>query len=128
MGIEWLRSALVCNGVTVRDPLDPGSVTDADLLEICLRMHAIMGTIEQSRCEGRLLPLDLFDGIDTLESRVFHGPIPQLAGWVELIIDFGSYYGLDGTSPLVVDPAVWQMTEKRFRRPAWPGATGDLAE
>jgi hypothetical protein len=108
MGLDWLRSAVVCDGVVVCGPLDPDAVGDADLPDVCKRMHAILETIEQSRCEGRLIPGDLFDRIDTLASRVTHGPPPHWAEWAAVVSEFGVYYGLDGSGPIRVDPEEWR--------------------
>jgi hypothetical protein len=116
MSIAWLRSALICNDKIVCRPLNPEAVGDADLRDVCFRMHIILGTIEQNRCEGRVLPRELFDRMDTLESLLFHGPTPHLAEWVGLISDFGDHYAFDGRSSVVIAPAEYQDTCRRFQR------------
>jgi hypothetical protein len=109
--MEWLQRPLVCAGVAVAEPLDPARLVDSDLRGICLRMHAILETIEMSRCEGRLIPVALFDAIDTLESMVLHShrsPAghsrpPRLAEWLGVIRDFGDIISWLATvrSPLI---------------------------
>jgi hypothetical protein len=47
--VEWLSRPLVAAGVTVARPLDPDRLTDADLRGICLRMRAILDTVEMPR-------------------------------------------------------------------------------
>jgi hypothetical protein len=103
--MSWLSRPLTCDGTTVLGPLDPARLNDGDLKDICLRMHVILDTIEMPRCEGRLLPRDLFDRMDTLESLLHHGPRPRLSDWSGLVAEFGEYYGLEGTGAIPVDPA-----------------------
>jgi hypothetical protein len=117
--MSWLVRPLTCDGRTVLGPLAPARLGDADLKDICLRMHAILRTIEMSRCEGRLLPRDIFDRMDTLESLVLHGPRPRLLDWSGLIAEFGEYYRLAGAGPIPVDPA--GFTELRARYSRLPG-------
>src|SRR5262245_64916139 len=83
-GVDWLARPLVADGVEVAEPLDPARLTDGDLRSICQRMLAILDTVEMPRCEGRLLPAKLFDAIDTLASRVRHGPQPRLTEWASV--------------------------------------------
>lgn len=108
--MEWLTRPLVCDGAVVAESLDPAKLTDADLRSICLRMHALLATAEMPRCEGRHLPLGLFNAIDTLADRVLHprDEPPRLAEWAGVLREFGDYYGLVGTGPLTVDPACWR--------------------
>ncbi len=107
--MEWLARSLMADGVVVAGPLDAARLTDADLRSICQRMHAILDTVEMPRCEGRLLPVKLFDAIDTLASLVRHGPRPRLAEWAGVISEFGSYYDLAGAGPIGVEPAYWRQ-------------------
>ena len=75
----------------------------------------ILDTIEMPRCEGRLLPADLFDRMDTLESRLFHGPgTPRLSEWEALIREFSYYYELNGDSAIAVDPSIFRETSARY--------------
>jgi hypothetical protein len=104
----------MANGEVVLDALDPARLCDADLPGICLRMSAILSTIEMPRCEGRLLPRDIFDRIDTLYDHLRHGPSPKLPEWVRLIADFGEYYGLEGVGPISVDPDLYREEAARF--------------
>lgn len=114
--MEWLTRPLVADGHVVAGSLAPTRLTDADLRGICLRMHAILDTVEMPRCEGRLIPVHLFDAIDTLESMVCHGlpTPPRLADWVGVIREFGEYYGLAGVGPIAVDPVLWREVVSRF--------------
>jgi hypothetical protein len=120
--MEWLGRSLVCDGAVVARPLDPTRLGDSDLREICLRMHVILETIEMPQCEGRLIPCDLFDAIDTLESMVLHGHPspsghsrpPRLAEWAGVIRAFGAYYCLAGCGPIAVDPAIYRELESRY--------------
>ena len=133
--MEWIVRPMVCDGAVVAEPLDPARLTDADLRTICLRMHAILDTIEMPRCEGRLIPLGLFDDIDTLESMVVHGhpspsghtSPPRLAEWAEVVREFGTYYGLAGAGPIIVDPALFREVASRYSwaADAEPGAAVD---
>ena len=79
-------------------------------------MRVILGTIEMPRCEGRLIPVKLFDDIDRLESMVLHGqPSPtRLAEWEAVIREFGAYYHLDGSEPIVVDPVIHREAAARY--------------
>jgi hypothetical protein len=121
-GTEWLARALICDGVIVQRPLAHDHLTDADLRGICLRMHAILDTIEMPRCEGRLIPYNLFNDIDTLESMLLHGhpsPYghtfpPRLAEWSAAIREFGRYYLLDEIGPIVVDPEIYRELATRY--------------
>lgn len=113
--MEWLLRPLVADGVEAAGPLDPALLTDADLRSVCARMHAILETIEMPRCEGRLIPAPLFDAIDTLECRLRHPAprLPRLAEWAETIREFGAYYGLGGTGPIVVEAPYWRAAVAR---------------
>src|SRR5690242_9911685 len=102
MSVAWLRSALICQGETMRPPLDPSSISDADLPDICLRMSVVMASLEQPRCEGRLLPLDIFDAIEALDAAIFHGKGYRIEDWLPLVARFGEYYSLDGTKAIEV--------------------------
>jgi hypothetical protein len=111
--------------VVVAEALDPAKLTDADLRSVCLRMHVILATIEMPRCEGRLLPVALFDAIDTLESMVLHGhpspsghsSPPRLAEWVGAVRAFGEHYQLSGHGPIAVDPAIYHEVAARYGGP-----------
>ena len=125
--MEWLSRPLVADGVVVAGPLDPTRLTDADLRSICLRMHAILDTVEMTRCEGRLLPVKLFDAIDTLASLVRHGPRPRMAEWAEVVQEFGAYYGLAGAGPIAIDLGFWRQAVSLVGAvpDAEPGAAAD---
>ena len=125
--MEWLARPLIADGVVVAGPLDPARLTDADLRSICQRMHAILDTVEMPRCEGRMLPVKLFDAIDTLASLVRHGPRLRLAEWASVISEFGSYYGLAGAGPISVEPAYWGQAVSFVgaASDAEPGAAAD---
>jgi hypothetical protein len=125
--MEWLARPLLCEGVVVAGPLDPARLVDADLRAVCFRMHVIFDTIEMPRCEGRLMPINLFDAIDTLESVVLHGHRgpPRLAEWSGVIREFGGYYDLAGDGPIVVDPAIYREAAARYLRA--PQAGPDVA-
>lgn len=112
--LSWLTRPLVCDGRVILGPLDPAQLTDADLRDISFRMMVILDTIEFPICEGRHLPVELFDRMDTLESAALHGHggAPRLADWVDLIREFGEHYRLDGRGPIVVD--------ERAVRERWP--------
>jgi len=101
-GLEWLKSPLVCDGRVVRPGLLPDAISDADLPDICLRMHLILDTIEYARCEGRLINLDIFNSIDSMESELRHGRDNQLSDWEEAITQFADYYQLDGQGPIEI--------------------------
>src|SRR5437870_1908869 len=77
--VTWLRAPLICDGQTVRPGLLPNALSDNDLPDICVRMHLILDTIEFERCEGRLINLDIFEPIDTLESDLRHRDANHLA-------------------------------------------------
>ena len=128
-GVEGLARPLVADDMVVAEPLDPARLIDTDLRGICLRMHAILDTVEMPRCEGRLLPRDLFDAIDTLESLVVHGPRPRLSDWTGVISEFGAYYGLAGSGPITVGLDYWQDAASRLgpAAVAEPGDTPDSA-
>lgn len=127
--MEWLARPMVADGLVVAGPLDPSRLSDADLLSICLRMHAILDSVEMPRCEGRLIPTALFDAIDTLASQLRHpGPSPPLLSeWAAVIREFGAHYGLSGTGPIAVEPSYWSAAVSRVvaGRDAEPGATAD---
>jgi hypothetical protein len=103
MKLDWVRSSLICNGRIVRPALTPNRISDADLPDLCFRMHLILDTIEHRRCEGRLINLDIFEPIDTLASKIqHHGPV-RLTEWASTMEQFGQYYELDGTKPIEVE-------------------------
>jgi hypothetical protein len=85
-------------------------------------MHVILETIERPRCEGRLMPGELFDAIDTLESMVLYGRpspsghsgLPRLAEWWGVVREFGEYYRLAGGGPIGVDPAIYREFAARY--------------
>jgi hypothetical protein len=100
MALGWLKSPLVCEGRIVRPGLLPESISDADLPDICLRMHLVLDTIEFERCEGRQINLNIFDPIDSMESQLRHGQDNHLCDWQETITRFANYYKLDGSNPI----------------------------
>lgn len=114
--MEWLARPLLADSVVVAEPLDPIRITDDDLKAICLRMSAILDTIERPRCEGRLLPVKLFDAIDTLTSDLQSSGDhpPRLTNWAETIREFGEYYALTESGPILVDPVYWREANMRF--------------
>lgn len=124
--MEWLRRPLLCDGAVVSGPLDPSRLVDEDLREICLRMHVILENVEMPRCEGRLMPVALFDSIDTLESMLLHNHPdpsglsrpPRLTDWSGVIREFGQHYQLTGTAPITVDPASYREIAARYSRAA----------
>ncbi len=122
-GMLWLARPLACAGRIVFDGLDPGRLTDSDLRDISLRMEVIFDTIEMPRCEGRLMPRDIFDQLDTLASMVIHGHggAPRLADWAGLISDFGEYYDLDGEGPIAVEETYYRDHATRYAQAARPG-------
>lgn len=114
--VEWLARSLVCDGDVVAGPLDPSRLADSDLRNICLRMHVILETIEMPRCEGRLIPVALFDALDTLEGIVLHGNPrpPRLAEWSGVVHEFGEYYQLAGSGHITVDSASYHKRAARY--------------
>lgn len=120
--MQWLTRPLKCGRKIVAAPLDPAALTDADLRDICLRMRVILETIEMPRCEGRLMPYNLFLSIDTLESMVLHAhpspygehSPPRLAEWMNLIREFGQYYSLDREGPIPVTPAIYRKIAAQY--------------
>ncbi len=102
MGLDWLRSSLICNGRTVRPALIPEEISDTDIPDVCLRMHLILDTIEYARGEGRLISTDIFDPIDTLASEIQRHSEIRLSEWRSTIEQFGRYYQLSGTRPIEV--------------------------
>ena len=113
MRIDWLKSPLICAGEEICEPLCPDSLSDSDLKDICFRMHLILDSIEFIRCEGRLLPRDIFDAIDTLESRLQFNTDNHLKDWIEWIEKFGAYYDLDGKTPIIIDSRSYEEIRKR---------------
>lgn len=110
----WLTRPLVCDGVIVRDGLDPARLNDVDLPGISLRMQVILDTIEMPRCEGRLIPVRIFDRMDTLESLILHGGHPRLSDWSDLVREFGEYYGLAEVSSIAVDRESYREVSQRY--------------
>jgi hypothetical protein len=115
-GMLWLARPLASAGRTVLDGLDLARLTDSDLRDISLRMEVIFDTIEMPRCEGRLMPRDIFDRMDTLASMVLHGHggMPRLADWAGLISDFGEYYDLAGEGPIAVEETYYHEHATRY--------------
>ncbi len=120
--MSWLDRPLICEGNLVRPGLDTDRLADADLREICFRMHVILQTIEMPRCEGRLIPANIFDEMDTLESMVLQGfgspsghrSPPILEEWLALIEEFGEYYQLTGSDPITVEASIYRDLATRY--------------
>jgi len=104
MALNWLQSEIHCEGQRIRPPLDPTMVKSRDLRDICLRMHLILDSIEFTRCEGRLISLDIFDSIDQMHSDLLRKDTIPLSDWRDCIERFGDYYGLNGSQPIEVSP------------------------
>jgi hypothetical protein len=123
--MEWITRTLMCDGAIIAGPLDTGSLEDSDLRDLCWRMHMIMQTIEMPRAEGRLMPMALFDAIDTLESMIRqHQPDPagrssppRLGEWLDVIREFGEYYRLSGHGPVNVDSMAYSDAVRRYNAP-----------
>ena len=107
--MNWLARPLTVDDVVVAMPLDPATITDTDLRDICIRMYALLDSFEMPICEGRLLPLDIFESILDLADRIeFHGEQPpNLSEWKGLIEHFGTYYRLAGCGPILVERKSW---------------------
>jgi hypothetical protein len=122
--VRWITRAVVCDGAVVFEPLDPARLSDADLADLCLRMLVIMSTIESPRAEGRWLPVELHDQIDTLWSMVCQGHPgpsgyrnpPGLDDWMPLVEEFGAYYGLNESGRIRVDPQIYRDEVDRFAK------------
>lgn len=120
--LGWLTRPVVCDGIAVADPLESARLTDADLRSICFRLQLIFHTVEMRIAEERLMPIDIFDDMDTLDGMVLHGQRspsghsspPRLSEWIALIRRFGSYYQLAGRGPIVVDPAIYARQAARY--------------
>lgn len=104
MKIDWLAASLVSEGRVIRPALNLSNLTSEDLPEICLRMHLILDSIEFTRCEGRLINLDVFEPIDTLYSDLLHKDTNELSDWKDFIERFGDYYELSGRDVIEVSP------------------------
>jgi len=102
MSCDWLASSLTCEGRMIRPALNPTNLTDEDLPDICLRMHLILDSIEFTRCEGRLINLEVFEPIDTLYSDLLHKDTNGLIEWMHCIERFGDYYELSGKNAIEV--------------------------
>ena len=116
MAIDWLASELVCEGITIRPSLNPNSLADEDLPDICLRMHVILDTIEFARCEGRLINPEIFDSIDTLYSALLHKYTNNLSDWLPSIVRVGDYYSLDGRGSILLSPRSLTAFSSMFER------------
>lgn len=66
-------------------------------------MHVILDTIEFARCEGRLINLDVFNPICTLESDLQFKIENRLSDWLGAVRRFAEYDELDGSQPIAVD-------------------------
>ncbi|MEM7011169.1 MAG: hypothetical protein AAF585_06765 [Verrucomicrobiota bacterium] len=96
--------------------MNPKLLSDADLTEICFRMHVIFDDVDYA--EGRWIPLEIFEPIDTLRSAVRHRPNEtKLADWTELISDFGSHYDLNAVKEIQVSRESFEANSKLFNRP-----------
>ncbi|ADG66105.1 hypothetical protein Plim_0253 [Planctopirus limnophila DSM 3776] len=104
MKIDWLAASLVSKGRLVRPPLNPSKLTSEHLPDICLRMHLILDSIEFTRCEGRLINLEVFEPIDKLYSDLLHKTTNHLGDWMDCIERFGDYYELSGRDVIEVSP------------------------
>lgn len=95
---------MVSEGRVIRPALNPSQLTSEDLPDICLRMHLILDSIEFTRCEGRLINLDIFQPIETLYSDLLHKHTIELSDWKDCIERFGDYYELAGRDVIEVSP------------------------
>jgi hypothetical protein len=85
-------------------------------------MQLIFHTVEMRIAEERLMPIDIFDDMDTLDGMVLHGQHspsghsspPRLSEWLALIRRFGNYYRLDG--PIVVAPTIYAQQAARYNQ------------
>lgn len=113
-GSSWLSRPLACGNEIVLDGLDPGRLTGADLETICDRMWVILDTLEMPRCEGRWIPLEIFNDLEELEDQVYKGNV-NLSEWSGLIARFGEYYQLTGSGPI---PVTKEFYQARFGPPS----------
>jgi len=94
LDLSWVALPIVIGDIVVMPPLDPNNLSSDDLPDLCIRMHIILDTIEHARCEGRLINLDIFDPIDTLDSDLRHRSDNHIEDWLPAISEFGKYYKL----------------------------------
>lgn len=99
---DWLRAELVCQGKRIRPPIDFGQLRDEDLPEICLRMWLILVSIEFTRAEGRLIPLEIFEPLDTLDSVLGTQKKLCIEDYRHVIDRFGEHYHLNGQQTIEI--------------------------
>ena len=116
MKIDWLAAGLVSEGRVIRPALTPSKLTSKDLPDICLRMHLILDSIEFTRCEGRLMNLDVFEPIDTLYSDLQHKATNHLGDWMDCIERFGEYYELSARDVIEVSPRAVRNQSRMFEQ------------
>lgn len=116
MKIDWLAAGLVSEGRVIRPALTPSKLTSKDLPDICLRMYLILDSIEFTRCEGRLMNLDVFEPIDTLYSDLLHKATNHLGDWMDCIERFGDYYELSGRDVIEVSPRAVRNQSHMFEQ------------
>lgn len=94
---DWLTSRVQCDGEVIAEPLAPDQLTVDSISDICDRMLTIMDHLEFQICEGRLLPVALFDEIDSFPRppHPTNGQI-RLDACLDLAARFGDHYGLRG--------------------------------
>lgn len=116
MKIDWLAASLTSEGRVIRPALTLSKLTSKDLPDICLRMHLILDSIEFTRCEGRLINLEIFEPIDTLYSDLLHKDSNHLGDWMDCIERFGEYYELSGRDVIDVSSRAVSNQTRMFER------------
>lgn len=100
----------MCSQQTILPGLNPATVNDQSLPDLCLRMHLILDSIEFERAEGRLINDKIFDPIDTLADELIHHKHPHWSDWYKVVQQFGDYYGLNSGRPIHVTERAVEAT------------------
>lgn len=105
----WLTRRIQCDGKVIAEPLSPSHLTVESIGDICDRMMVIMNHLEFQICEGRMLPVKLFDEIDGFPREPhLSNAQASLDRCIDLAVRFGDHYDLSGEAVIDLPP----MTSK----------------
>lgn len=79
------------------EPGDPAHVKD-----LCEHLLKIIEEIEWHRCEGRLLPVELYDKIDSIRSELDIDPKSRIPRLLACAAELGCYYQIDNLEEIEI--------------------------
>ena len=105
MNLEYLRSRIVGHDELIAEPYPHDPYDESHARELCEHLERIVDGIEWHRCEGRLMPAELYNSIDLLLVDLERGGSVELNDLLTYASELGAYYKF--SNDRVIDMSSW---------------------